>query len=64
MFVCELSWAWYDGARVVEVFGVRVGACRFRVYFYGLEGGGYGVFAKVMRVGAFGDVLRNLWMTC
>ena len=21
-FVCELSWVWYGGARVVEVFGV------------------------------------------
>ena len=48
----------------MEVFGVRVGACRFRVYFYVLEGGGYGGFAKVIVVGAFGDVLRNLGMTC
>ena len=31
-FVCELSWVWYGGARVVEVFGVRVGECGFCVY--------------------------------
>ena len=63
-FVCELSWVWYGGARVVEVFGVRVGECRFRVYFYVFEGGGLQVFAKVIVVGDFSDLLRNLGMTC
>ena len=64
MFVYELSWTWYGGARVVKVFGVRVGECRFRVYFHVLEGGGYGGFAKVIVVGDFSDLLRNLGMTC
>ena len=38
MFVCEVSWAWYGGARVVEVFGVRVGACGF-CFFFSYVGG-------------------------
>ena len=36
----------------------------FAFFFHMLEGGGFQVFAKVIVVGAFGDVLRNLWMTC
>ena len=63
MFVCELSWTGCGGAIVVEVFGVWwisvVLAC------IACLGGRRGSsFVKVIVVGAFGDVLRSLGMTC
>ena len=34
IFVCELSWDWYDGARVVEVFGLGWVSVFFCVFFF------------------------------
>ena len=64
MFVCELSWTWYGGARVVEVFGLGWASVVFACFFHVLEGGGFGVFAKVIVVGDLCDLLRILGLTC